>query len=270
MQTHDHLAQGTGSDDPASPRRRRLVAAAVGVALALTVVGGIYLSRREPDRATAQGAVATMAPPAAPTMGWNAAMVARDDTTITVYATPGDLPCKELVQPQARITEQTDTQVTVAVGGRIVNATDCTTSGLRVPLVVSLPKPLGGRMLRGDASPLPPPTFSERELPDLASDQRWSPHSSHCDEGLCQGYNGPNGSALLTSAGRTVGGKRPSVVDTVQIGSRQGTITGSAGTFWQVQWAVGDLTYSLQLRPSEGETLSFKQFRAELASLKWS
>ncbi|MET8089857.1 hypothetical protein [Micromonospora sp. NPDC005220] len=124
-------------------------------------------------------------------------------------------------------------------------------------------------MLRDAASALPPPTFSDRELPDLASDRRWSPHPSHCDEGWCQGYNGPNGSTLSASGGRAVGGERPSAVGTVSIGSREGTITGT-GTSWQVQWQVGDTTYALRLTPPEGETLSLKQLRAELTRLQWS
>ncbi|MET7668905.1 hypothetical protein [Micromonospora luteifusca] len=278
MQTDDLLDTGLGSDDHAD-RRRRIRTAAVGVAIALALVGGIVVSRREPDQATAQGVTATTAattaaraePPAEPAMSWNAAMVGRDDRTITVYATPGDTTCKELLQPQATITEQTDAQVVVAVNGRVVTATDCATSGLRVPLVVSLQKPLGTRVLRDAASALSPPTFSERELPDLASDKRWSPYSSHCNEGFCQGYNGPNGSTLLALAGRTVGGgdgRAPA--GTMSIGSHRGTITGSPGASWQVRWEVGDLAYSLQLTPSEGAKFSLTQFRTELASLKWS
>ncbi|MEU7798300.1 hypothetical protein AB0B10_03420 [Micromonospora arborensis] len=273
MQTDDLLDTGMGSDDRAD-RRRRIVATAAGVALALALVGGIVLSRREPDQATAQGqatADGVAATTAVPAMGWNAAMVGRDGRTITVWATPGDTACKELVQPQATLTEQTDTQVVVAVNGRVVDATDCATSGLRVPLVVSLQKPLGGRVLRDAASALPPPTFSDRDLPDLTSDKRWSPHPSHCDEGFCQGYNGPNGSTLFASAGRTVGGGNgTSPVGTMLVGSHRGTITGSPGAFWSVQWKVGDLTYSLRLTPSEGEKFSLAQFRTELASLKWS
>ncbi|PYC69919.1 hypothetical protein C7C45_14615 [Micromonospora arborensis] len=256
-------------------RRRRIGATAAGVTLALALVGGIVLSRRVPDQAATQGVAATTAAPVVPAMGWNAAMVGRDDRTITVWATPGDTACKELVQPQATLTEQTDTQVVVAVSGRVVDATDCATSGLRVPLVVSLQKPLGGRVLRDATSALPPPTFSDRDLPDLTSDKRWSPHPSHCDEGFCQGYNGPNGSTLFASAsasaGRTVGGGNgPSPVGTMLVGSHRGTITGSPGSFWSVQWEVGDLTYSLRLTPSEGEKFSLAQFRTELASLRWS
>ncbi|MFG1872800.1 hypothetical protein [Micromonospora arborensis] len=273
MQTDDLLDTGMGSADRAA-RRRRIGATVAGVALALALVGGIVLSRRMTDQPTAQGVAATTAapaPPAVPAVGWNAAMVGRDDRTITVWATPGDAACKELVQPQATRTEQTDTQVVVAVSGRVVDATDCATSGLRVPLVVSLQKPLGDRVLRDAASALPPPTFFERELPDLTSDKRWSPHPSSCDEGFCQGYDGPNGSTLSASAGRTVaGGNGPSPVGTMPIGSHPGTITGSPGASWSVRWEVGDLTYALRLTPSEGETLSLAQFRTELASLKWS
>ncbi|MGI5525358.1 hypothetical protein ACQEUX_31070 [Micromonospora sp. CA-259024] len=269
MQTDDRHVTDIGSESHVG-RYRRVGAATLGVLIALALVGGIFLSRRVPDQATTQLAATTTAPPAVPAIEWNTAMVARDDTTITVYASPGDRPCKELAQPQATITEQTDTSVVIAVSGRIVDLSDCTaTTGLRVPLVVSLQQPLGSRVLRDAASALPPPTFSERDLPDLTSDKRWSPHSTHCDEGWCQGYNGPNGSVLHVAGDRRVGGERPSAVGTVSIGSRNGTITGSAATTWAVRWEVEDVTYTLRLSPTEGETFSLRQFRAELARLTW-
>ncbi|MGC5306313.1 hypothetical protein [Micromonospora zamorensis] len=274
MQTDGRPAKSNGSEDHVG-RHRWVVGTAVGVTVALALVGGILLSRRVPDQATTQppaaNTVPAAVPPVASAIGWNAALVARDDTTVTVYASLGDTRCKDLVQPQATVTEQTDSQVVVAVSGRIVDATDCSISGTSVPLVVSLQKPLGGRLLRDAASTLPPPpTFSERELPDLASDKRWSPHSSQCDEGWCQGYNGPNGSTLFAGAGRTVGGESSAAVGTVSIGSREGTITGRPESSWQVRWEVGDVTYSLRLTPTEGETFSLKQFRAELARLRWT
>ncbi|MCG5470510.1 hypothetical protein LADH09A_004460 [Micromonospora sp. LAH09] len=272
MQIDGRPAKSSGSEDHAG-RRRRIGGAAVGVAVALALVGGVLLSRRAPDQATTQRTAARTVPaalpPAVSAISWNAALVARDDTTITVYASIGDVPCKELVGPQATVTEQTDTQVVVVVRGQIVDATDCSTSGTRAPLVVSLQKPLGNRLLRDAAGALPPPALSERELPDLASGRKWSPHSTHCDDGWCQGYNGPNGSTLLASAGRTVGRESPAAVGTVAIGSHEGVITGRADRFWQVRWNVGDVTYSLMLTPTEGATFSLKQFRAELASLKW-
>ncbi|WP_433652825.1 hypothetical protein ACQP2C_11480 [Micromonospora zamorensis] len=273
MQTDERPARSNGSEDHVG-RRRRVVGTAVGITVALALGGGILLSRRAPDQATSQppatNTVPAAAPPVASAIGWNAALVARDDTTITVYASLGDTRCKDLVQPRATITEQTDTQVVVAVNGRIIDATDCSISGTRVPLVVTLQKPLGGRLLRDAASALPPPNFSERELPDLASDKRWSPHSGHCDEGLCQGYNGPNGSTLLVIAGRTVGSESSAAVGTVAIGSYEGAITGRPGSSWQVRWEVRDVTYSLRLTPSESGTFSLKQFRAELARLRWA
>lgn len=273
VQTDERPAKSNGSEHHVD-HHRRVVGTAVGVTVALALVGGILLSRRVPDQATTQPPAANTAPAAAPpvtsAIGWNAALVARNDTTITVYASLADMRCKDVVQPQATVTEQTDTQVVVAVNGRIIDANDCSTSGIRMPLVVSLQKPLGDRVLRDAASALPPPAFSERELPDLASGKRWSPHSSHCDEGWCQGYNGPNGSTLVAIAGRTVGGESSAAVGTVSIGSREGTITGSPELSWQVRWKVGDVTYSLRLRPAEGGTFSLKEFRAELARLRWT
>ncbi|MET7709750.1 hypothetical protein [Micromonospora sp. NPDC005413] len=243
MRSDEHPAEQVVGADRIT-RRRRIGAAAAAVALVVALGAGIHLSRRAPDQVQPQATATTTAAAQVAAVGWNAAAVARDGTTITVYATPGDTPCGELAQPQATITEQTDAEVVVAVSGRVVTAVDCATSGRRV---------------------------ADRDLPDLASDPRWSPHPSQCDEGLCQGYNGPDGLALSTSASsRTAeGGGSPPAVATVTVGSRRGTITGSADSSWQVRWEVGDLAYSLRLIPGEGAVLSLKEFRAVLASLTW-
>ncbi|MFE9654745.1 hypothetical protein [Micromonospora sp. NPDC006431] len=35
-------------------------------------------------------------------------------------------------------------------------------------------------------------------------------------------------------------------------------------------WEVGEVTYSLRLEPAEGGTFTLKQFKQEIASLRWS
>ncbi|WP_410809981.1 hypothetical protein [Micromonospora sp. 067-2] len=246
-------------------RAGRVTVATVAIAVAL--VAGIYVSRRDSSQAATHPSVPSPQVPAA--LPWNAALVARTDTTITVYVGTGDARCKELVQPRAAVTEQTDAQVVVEVSARVVDAVDCTTSGNRVRLVVSLRKPLGDRVLSDAASATPPPIYFERNLPDLSSGTRWTPHPTDCSEGWCQGYNGPDGSNLLASASRTAGADRSSPVATIPVGPHQGTVTGAAGHFWTVRWKVGDLTYALQLMPSEGGTFSLQEFEDELARLTW-
>ncbi|MET8089856.1 hypothetical protein [Micromonospora sp. NPDC005220] len=101
MQRDDRLVPEGGTENRVN-RYRRFGAAAACVLVALALVGGIVLNRRTPSRATTQLANATTAPPAVPAIEWNAAMVARDDTTITVYATPGDRPCKDSISRRPR------------------------------------------------------------------------------------------------------------------------------------------------------------------------
>ena len=199
-------------------------------------------------------------------------MVARNGTDITVYSGTGDVQCKELWQPTAMVTEQ-GAQISIAVKARIIDAVDCSSSGTAVPLVVSLRKPLGDRVLRDAATADSPPTYFERDLPDLRSDKRWSPFSSHwmsTDESWHQGYNGPGGSTLLVSAQPTAAVGLPAAVANLPIGSHRGTITGGEGRSWKVWWEVGEVTYSLRLEPTEGGAFTLKQFKQELARLTWT
>lgn len=254
-----------------------LVALTATVALALT--GGCSAGERMTDHAAPETpAYVTLpdwrtTPPDAPaTLPWVSAMVARNGTDITVYSGPGDAPCKELSHPRATVTEQDETHVVVTVQGRIVDAVDCAATGSALPLVVSLRKPLGGRVLRDAATALTPPTYFERDLPDLSSDQRWSPFSSHwmpTDTGWYQGYNGPKGSVLLVNARPTVQASLPEPVATLPVGSRRGTVTGDPERSWTAWWKVGPVTYSVRLEPPEGGRFTLAQFKQELAALSW-
>ena len=273
MQTDERPAKSNGSEYHVG-RRRRVIGTAVGVTVALALVGGILLSRRVPDQATTQppgaNTVPAAAPPVTSAIGWNAALVARDDTTITVYASLGDTRCKDLVQPQATVTEQTDTQVVVAVNGRIIDATDCSISGTRMPLVVSLQE-----APRRSAPPRRRQCAATTDLlrtraagPGLRQEMESTFESMR--RGLVSGLQRPERLDAVRGCGPH--GRRgiPGAVGTVSIGSREGTITGSPERSWQVRWEVGDVTYSLRLTPTEGETFSLKEFRAELARLKWT
>lgn len=257
-----------------TPRRAVVVASTAIVALALT--GGCSPGERTTDQAapeTPTGVTLPDVPAALPAaLPWASAMVARNGTDITVYSGPGDGLCQELSQPQATVTEQDEIHVVVTVKARVVDATDCAVTGSALPLVVSLQKPLGRRVLRDAATAQTPPTYFERELPDLSSDKRWSPHPSHwmsTDTGWHQGYNGPRGSSLLVSAQPTVDASLSEPVATVPIGSRRGVVTGDADRYWTAWWEVGSVTYSLRLMPAEGGRFTLTQFKQELARLSW-
>ncbi|MCW3813346.1 hypothetical protein ONA91_02595 [Micromonospora sp. DR5-3] len=193
MTTNGRFRERTASTPPT---RRPAVVAALTVTIALALTSGCSLSERTTDRALPQSPAATAVPDATAVLPWASAMVARNGTDITVYAGPGDAPCKEPWQPQATASEQDETQVVVTVTARVVDAADCAATGSALPLVVSLRKPLGRRVLRDPATVQPPPTYFERDLPDLSSNKQWSPHPSHwmsTDTGWHQGYNGPGG-----------------------------------------------------------------------------
>ncbi|MEU3455987.1 hypothetical protein ABZ671_20685 [Micromonospora sp. NPDC006766] len=247
---------------------------AVAATVVLTLTSGCTFYQPKADRAAPRSTAAAAAPPDAPaTLPWVSAMVARNGTDITVYSGPGDARCKELWQPRATITEQDAGRVVIAVQARIVDATDCAASGRAVPVAAPpQPQPHDGRPIRDAATGSTPPIYFERDLPDLGSDKRWSPFSSHwmsTEQSWHQGYNGPGGSVLLLSAQPTAGVVLPAAVTTSPIGSRQGTITGAAGKSWTVWWEVGEVTYSLRLEPPEGGTFTLKQFKQEIARLRW-
>ncbi|MER7334064.1 MULTISPECIES: hypothetical protein [unclassified Micromonospora] len=247
----------------------------VTVAVALVIGGGLVLGQRSTDQPEPGQPVPAATPSEeTATLPWVSAMVARNGRDITVYTGPGEAKCKELHQPQASVTEQAPGQVVVAVRGRLIDSVDCSVSGQAVPLVVSLRTPLGDRTLRDAATGLSRPPYLERELPDLGSDERWSPYSSNwmsTDERWLQGYNGPNGSGLLVSAHPTATSSRPTPVATVRIGPHRGVVTGGGGVgrWWTVWWESGEATYSLRLMPAEGSAFTLAQFKRELARLRW-
>ncbi|MET7968557.1 hypothetical protein [Micromonospora sp. NPDC005305] len=264
--------QATRASLPTDRARRTkwvtLVVAAAAIGLAL--VGSLFVrQQRGTDQVAPRQPAPTDAPSALP---WLSAMVARDGTSVTVYAGTS-VQCKQLVQPGAAITGQDGGQVVVAVKARVLSAADCTRSGSAVPVALSLPEPLGDRVLRDAASAELPPTYFARDLPDLGSDKRWSPHPGEWDstnEGWYQGYNGPEGLQLIVSAGRTAEVRRPASGTAVAIGAHDGVITGAAERSWTLWWAVGEVTYSLRLTPAEGTTVSLTQFKREVSRLTWS
>ncbi|MEU4367590.1 hypothetical protein [Micromonospora chersina] len=282
MRSDDGVPDLTVGDDlptghlPADrPRRHgRVTLAVAAAAIGLALVGSFFVRQERAADPVAPRQVAARETAAEPpsTLAWASALVARDGTSVTVYAGTS-AECAELVQPQAAVAQQDGTRVVIAVKARTGRATDCTTSGAVTPLVVALPEPLGGRVLRDAASDSPPPTYFERDLPGLTGDERWSPHPGQwasTDDGWFQGYNGPGGSHLLAAARPTAGASRPATVGTLTIGGRKGVITGGAEGSWTLWWAAGEVTYSLRLTPAEGSTFSLKQFKREMARLNWS
>ena len=264
----------TGRRPADRPRRHgRVTVAVAAAAIGLALVGSFFLrQQRATDPVAARQVSAQETPAETPsTLAWLSALVARDGTSVTVYAGTS-AECEELVQPQAAVVEQDDARVVIAVKARTVSASDCTTSGGAIPLVVSLPEPLGDRVLRDAATAVPPPTYFERDLPGLSSDKRWSPHPGQwasTDDGWFQGYNGPGGSHLLAAARPTAEAGRPATVGTLTIGARKGVITGGAEGSWTLWWAAGEVTYSLRLTPAEGSTFTLAQFKREMGRLHW-
>ncbi|MGC1214469.1 MAG: hypothetical protein WA890_24810 [Micromonospora sp.] len=261
-------------------RRRRLATAAVAAAVGLGLVGGFLLQRRGNDQAPEDQAAAARPQqegqglPAATTaeLPWASAMVARNGTSITVFTGTDPADCKELLQPQATVTDQDDAKVVISVSARVVEAADCSATSTAAPVVVSLQEPLGDRVLRDAAADLPRPTYFQRDLPDLRSDTRWDPFTSHWmpgDESWHQGFNGPEGVVLLLSAQPTTGARRTDTVATIPIGSRRGTITGTPHGTWTLWWEAGDATYSMRLTPAEGRSLPLRQFKQEIVNLTW-
>ncbi|MET7804164.1 hypothetical protein [Micromonospora chersina] len=265
----------TGHPPADRPRRHgRVTLTVAAAAIGLALVGSFVLrQQRATDPVAPRQVSARETPAEAPsTLAWLSALVARDGTSVTVYAGTS-AECEELVQPQAAVVEQDGTRVVIAVKARTGRASDCTTSGSVNPLVVPLPEPLGDRVLRDAATAVPPPTYFERDLPGLSSDKRWSPHPGQwasTDDGWFQGYNGPGGSHLLAAARPTAEASRPATVATLPIGAHKGVITGGAEGSWTVWWAAGEVTYSLRLTPAEGSTFSLKQFKREMGRLNWN
>ncbi|MFG2105813.1 hypothetical protein [Micromonospora chersina] len=268
----DLLTGHLPADRPRRHGRVTLTVAAAAIGLAL--VGSFFLRQQRATDPVAPRQVSARETPAEPpsTLAWLSALVARDGTSVTVYAGPS-AECEELVQPRAAVVEQDGTRVVIAVEARIGRASDCTTGGAAIPLVVSLPEPLGDRVLRDAATALPPPTYFERDLPGLHGDKRWSPHPGQwasTEDGWFQGYNGPGGLGLLAAARPTAEASRPATVATLTIGGRKGVITGGAGDSWTLWWAAGKVTYSLRLTPAEGSTVSLTQFKREMGRLNWN
>ncbi|MEV4659055.1 hypothetical protein [Micromonospora sp. NPDC049301] len=207
---------------------------------------------------------------------WVAAIVARDDTSITVATGIDSAICGEPTRsPEATITHQDETQVVISVTTRIVRAEEdeCAITGDAAPAFVSLQEPLGDRVLRDAAATLPHPTYYERDVPDLLADKRWDPSGGHVrpDERWFQSFRDPGGTMLLLDAQPTTRAQRSAAIATFPIRSQQGIITryGAAGS-WTVWWEVGRVAYSLSLIPPESHGFTLKQFKQQLAGLTWS
>jgi hypothetical protein len=266
-----HLAPPLAAIHGRVRRRRRMFGAVAAAAVAVVLAGGYSVGQRmlaEPAPRVPVHPAASPTAASAPAVPWVSAMVARDDTAITVYA--GAKQCAELDQPQARITAQDAARVTIEVTGRTVPAGDCSTSGRAVPIVVTLPEPLGERKVVDAVSLRSHPTYFERFLPDLRSDGPWSPFDGSWqsdDANWYRGYNGPGGSTLHLRAQPPASVRQRAPVTTVALGPYEGTITGNSAGMWTVSWQAAGATYSLQLVPNEGESLTLTKFKQELARL---
>ncbi|MGI5525357.1 hypothetical protein ACQEUX_31065 [Micromonospora sp. CA-259024] len=207
---------------------------------------------------------------------WVAAIVARDDTSITVATGTDSAVCGEPTRrPEATITHQDDTQVVISVTTSIVRAEEelCARTRDGAPAFVSLQEPLGDRVLRDAATTRPHPTYYERDVPDLLADKRWDPSGGHLspDERWFQSFRDPGGTMLLLNAQPTTKAHQSATIATVPIHSRQGIITSDgAASSWTVWWEVEQVTYSLSLIPPESHRFTLKQFKQQLAGFTWS
>jgi hypothetical protein len=273
-------------------RRRATIAAAASAVLVVAVLGGLGIARAVavgPDTGLPAGPGATGAPssvassvaasgaaardplPAGATaVPWAAALVLRDDRTITVHSGAGGN-CKQLVSPRAEVTVQNAVQVVIAVHALVVAAADCSVAANNsVQLTVTLPADLGTRTVWDPASGFARTVYHERYLPQLPADQ-WSPVGatswpSNVDSWY-RTYDGPDGGEIvLTGSSQSPGGSS----NAVAIGSRLGLIGGSDKTTWWVTWQVDGLSYSLRYVPAEGGSMTLDEFKRLLTTLAWS
>lgn len=268
-------------------RRRRRIRAVSTAAVALVLAGGYPVGQRmlaepepEPEPRVDAAAASARALP------WIAAMVARDDVTVTVFA--GVEGCEQLKLAGARVRLAADAaRVTIEVTGRTVvprgafenreAAANCIRSGRDVTLVVKLPEPLNGRQLVDAVGQRPRLVYFERHLPDLLSDGRWSPrfeaHWLADTVSWYRSYSGPEGSLLSLRIQPATSVKRFHPVSTVRFGPHEGRIAGKAELrTWTVLWRDRDVAYSLALlaMPKKGETVgsfTLAEFTDELARL---
>jgi hypothetical protein len=252
-------------------RRRRMVGVVTAAAIAVVLAGGYTAGQRmltNPAPRVPARPAASPTPSSVPAVAWVSAMVARDDTTVTVYA--GANRCQRLNHPQARVAAQDATRVTIEVTSRVVPAGDCTAIGQAVAVVVRLPAPLDSRKLVDWVDLRSHPVYYERYLPNLRSGGRWSPFDTgwqSSDVRWYQGYNGPNGSTLNLRAQPTGSVQQRVIVGTVSLGPYKGTITGNSAESWTVWWQAGGATYSLRLTPAEGGSLTLTRFKQQVAGL---
>jgi len=203
---------------------------------------------------------------------WGAAMVSRDDRTITVHTGPGYGGCEQFESPRATASFQDGGQVVIAVHARVVTAAECGVND-SVQLTVTLSTALGTRTVRDAATGGTRPVFRERYLPQLPAGQ-WTPipHVSwdSTSDSWFRGYNGPQGTEInFTASPRNPVNSLP-VVTTVRLGTREGIIAGSELSVWQVIWHADGSSYRLEFVPREGDTMTLAEFRQLLTTLTWS
>jgi hypothetical protein len=272
-------------------RRRATIAATASAVLVVVVLGGFGIARAVavgpvthppagPGASPTPSPIASAAslapvPADATALPWSAAMVSRDEQTITVHSGAGDLRgCKRLDSPRAEVTVQDAGQVVIAVRARVVAAADCTdATNDSVNLTVTLPATLGTRAVRDAATGAAGTVFRERDLPQLpvgwspVPQVSWGSGSAYWFDG----YNGPNGTGIRLSAtpGNTVGSATDSA-HKVRLGTRQGVISGGDGGLWAVAWQADGSTYKLDFEPVEGGSMSLYEFTQLLGRMTWS
>jgi hypothetical protein len=204
---------------------------------------------------------------------WVSAVVAHDDTSITVATGIDRAGCKELSHPQATVRHQDDNQVVISVTASVVHADDCSAAGRAVFASVSLQRPLGDRVLRDAATSRQHPTYFRSNVPDPPPNSQWgSVGHLWTDDSWYQSFqDGPGGAeAHLQALPTAKAHPRPATIAAIPIGSRQGTITTNAASQWVLWWEVKQVTYSLTLTPPAGRHLTLDEFKQQIARFKWS
>ena len=282
-------------------RRRASLATTASALLVVALLGGLGIARAtargpagrppagpalSPTTPTAPSSVpSSVAPSAVPSasaplapvptdataLPWLAAIVSRDDRTVTVHTGAG--PCKQLVRPSAEATVQDAGQVVIAAHGQVADVADCSADTDSVQLTVTLSAALGTRTVRDARTGAAATVFRERYLPRLPAAQ-WSPVPvvswSSTAVAWFTGYNGPRGAQIdLTAVLKVDPDDSQDTVTTVPLGTRQGLVSGTDKTNWRVTWQADGATYSLRYAPVEGGGMTLDEFKQLLTTLTW-
>lgn len=269
----DHLCVPPIAAVRRQARRRRILlgsAATGGAALAATLVAAVVIALPGAHDATESPAATTVAADRT-ALRWPLAMVARDDLTVTVYPLPAEGECMELAGVTATFTSDAD-KVVVTVRGESRRAADCWESGAAVPVELTLPEPLGGRILVDAATGRPAPAYPERILPIVSPPWHEEPvtiRSPAANGNLfAVSYSRPDrlGLSILVAP---ADGAQPSGPpgETLPIGGRTAVLS-DHDQHWTLRWRADDFDLTMHFSGNGGH-LTRDQVVAIVGQLSW-